>query len=66
MADSFNMLQEQVRDAAFSLDEARENMRVARAELLARHVQIVPRPISRAPLRCWRVACCRPLPIHLR
>jgi len=40
MADSFNMLQEQVRDAAFSLDEARENMRVARAELLARHVQI--------------------------
>ena len=40
MADSFNMLQEQVRDAAFGLDEARENMRVARAELLARHVQI--------------------------
>ena len=35
MADSFNMLQEQVRDAAFSLDEARENMRTARAELLA-------------------------------
>ena len=34
------MLQEQVRDAAFSLDEARENMRTARAELMARHAQI--------------------------
>ena len=34
MADSFNMLQEQVRDAALGLDEARENMRTARAELL--------------------------------
>ncbi len=40
MADSFNLLQEQVRDAAFGLDEARENMRTARAELLARHEQI--------------------------
>ena len=40
MADSFNMLQEQVRDAAFGLDEARENMRTARAELMARHAQI--------------------------
>ena len=40
MADSFNLLQEQVRDAAHGLDEARENMRTARAELLARHAQI--------------------------
>jgi len=34
MAASFNLLQEQVKDAAFGLDEARENMRTARAELL--------------------------------
>jgi diguanylate cyclase (GGDEF)-like protein len=40
MADSFNLLQEQVRDAALGLDEARDNMRIARAELLARHAQI--------------------------
>ena len=40
MADSFNLLQEQVRDAALGLDEARENMRTARAELMARHEQI--------------------------
>ncbi len=40
MAESFNMLQEQVQDAAFGLDEARENMRTARAELLERHEQI--------------------------
>jgi diguanylate cyclase (GGDEF)-like protein len=40
MADSFNVLQEQVKDAAHGLDEARENMRTARAELLARHEQI--------------------------
>ncbi len=40
MAESFNVLQEQVRDAAFGLDEARENMRTARAELLERHEQI--------------------------
>ena len=37
MAESFNMLQEEVRDAALGLDEARENMRTARAELIARH-----------------------------
>ena len=37
---SFNLLQEQVRDAAFGLDEARENMRTARAELLERHEEI--------------------------
>ena len=40
MAESFNLLQERVRDAAVGLDEARENMRVARAELLERHEQI--------------------------
>jgi len=40
MAASFNLLQEQVKDAAFGLEEARENMRVARAELLERHEQI--------------------------
>jgi diguanylate cyclase (GGDEF)-like protein len=40
MAESFNVLQEKVKDAALSLDEARENMRSARAELLKRHEQI--------------------------
>jgi len=40
MAASFNLLQEQVRDAAFGLDEARENMRTARAERLERHEEI--------------------------
>ena len=37
MAENFNVLQEEVREAAFGLDEARENLRTARAELLARH-----------------------------
>jgi diguanylate cyclase (GGDEF)-like protein len=40
MAASFNLLQEQMKDAALGLDEARENMRTARAELLERHEQI--------------------------
>ncbi len=40
MAASFNLLQEQVKDAALGLDEARENMHTARAELLQRHEQI--------------------------
>jgi len=40
MAENFNVLQERVRDAAWGLDEARENMRTARAELLARHEEI--------------------------
>ena len=40
MADSFNVLQDRVKEAALGLDEARENMRTARAELLARHEQI--------------------------
>ena len=33
MGESFNILQERVREAALSLDDARENMRVARAEV---------------------------------
>ena len=40
MAESFNVLQEEVKEAALGLDEARENMRTARAELIARHEQI--------------------------
>ncbi|WP_210251912.1 amino acid permease [Hyphomicrobium album] len=40
MADNFNVMQERVKDAAYGLDEARENMRKARAELLARHAEI--------------------------
>ena len=37
MAENFNVLQEEVREAAVGLDEAREKLRGARAELLARH-----------------------------
>ena len=37
MAESFNVLQEEVREAALGLDEAREKLRAARAELLGRH-----------------------------
>ncbi len=40
MAESFNVLQEEVRKAAISLGEARDKMLVARAELLARHEEI--------------------------
>ena len=40
MAESFNLLQDKVREAAHGLDEARENMNVARTELMARHEQI--------------------------
>ncbi len=40
MADSFNVLQEEVRKAALSLGEARDKMQIARAELLARHEEI--------------------------
>ncbi len=40
MAESFNVLQEEVRGAAVSLGEARENLRTARAELIARHEYI--------------------------
>jgi diguanylate cyclase (GGDEF)-like protein len=40
MAQSFNVLQEEVRDAAVGLGEAREKIRTARAELLARHEYI--------------------------
>jgi diguanylate cyclase (GGDEF)-like protein len=37
MAESFNVLQAEVREAALGLGEAREKLRAARAELLARH-----------------------------
>jgi diguanylate cyclase (GGDEF)-like protein len=37
MAESFNVLQKEVREAALGLGEAREKLRAARAELLARH-----------------------------
>jgi diguanylate cyclase (GGDEF)-like protein len=40
MAETFNVLQEEVRKAALSLGEAREKMQVARAELLERHTEI--------------------------
>ena len=37
MAESFNVLQDEMRKAALGLGEARENLRAARGELLARH-----------------------------
>lgn len=40
MAESFNILQEEVREAALSLDDAREKLDAARSELLARHEEI--------------------------
>jgi diguanylate cyclase (GGDEF)-like protein len=40
MAESFNLLQDKVKEAAHGLDEARENMHVARTELMARHEEI--------------------------
>jgi diguanylate cyclase (GGDEF)-like protein len=40
MGESFNILQEEVKEAALGLDEAREKMHTARSELLARHEQI--------------------------
>jgi diguanylate cyclase (GGDEF)-like protein len=40
MAESFNVLQEEVRKAAISLGEARDKMQVARAEITARHEEI--------------------------
>ena len=40
MGTSFNILQEEVKGAALGLDEAREKMRAARMQLLARHDQI--------------------------
>jgi diguanylate cyclase (GGDEF)-like protein len=41
MGESFNALQQEVKEAALGLDEAREKMRTARTELLERHEQIV-------------------------
>lgn len=40
MAESFNVLQDEVKEAAHGLDDAREKLRNARAELLARHEEI--------------------------
>jgi diguanylate cyclase (GGDEF)-like protein len=40
MGESFNVLQEEVREAALGLEEARDKMYTARAELLARHQEI--------------------------
>jgi diguanylate cyclase (GGDEF)-like protein len=40
MAESFNILQEEVRQAALGLEEARENLHAAREELMARHKEI--------------------------
>jgi len=40
MGESFNVLQEEVREAAIGLEEARDKMYTARAELLARHQEI--------------------------
>ena len=40
MAKDFNVLQQEVHEAALSLDHARENMVRARAELMARHATI--------------------------
>jgi diguanylate cyclase (GGDEF)-like protein len=40
MGESFNVLQQEVKEAALGLDEAREKMDTARAELLTRHAEI--------------------------
>jgi diguanylate cyclase (GGDEF)-like protein len=40
MAESFNVLQNEVKEAAHGLDDAREKLRHARAELLAQHEEI--------------------------
>jgi diguanylate cyclase (GGDEF)-like protein len=40
MGESFNILQDEVKMAALGLDEARDKMHAARAELLARHAEI--------------------------
>jgi diguanylate cyclase (GGDEF)-like protein len=40
MAESLNLLQDEVKKAAYSLDGAREKMQIARAELVARHEEI--------------------------
>jgi diguanylate cyclase (GGDEF)-like protein len=40
MGSSFNVLQEEVKEAALGLDKAREKMHAARAELMARHQEI--------------------------
>lgn len=40
MAESFNLLLDKVKEAAYGLDEARENMHVARTKLMAQHEEI--------------------------
>ena len=45
MAESFNLLQDKVVEAAHGLDEARKNMHVARTEPMARHEE----------MRIWRI-----------
>jgi diguanylate cyclase (GGDEF)-like protein len=40
MGESFNILQEEVKEAALGLDEAREKLHAARTELMTRHEQI--------------------------
>ena len=40
MAESFNLLQDKVKEAVHGLDEAREKLQTARTELLARHEEI--------------------------
>ncbi|MFC7051247.1 amino acid permease [Hansschlegelia quercus] len=40
MGHSFNILQDKVQDAAYGLDRARESLRAARTELMARHHEI--------------------------
>jgi diguanylate cyclase (GGDEF)-like protein len=40
MGQSFNILQEEVKEAALGLDQAREKMHAARVELMARHEEI--------------------------
>ena len=40
MGESFNVLQQEVKEAALGLDEARQKMHTARAELLSKHEQI--------------------------
>jgi GGDEF domain-containing protein len=41
MGESFNVLQQEVKEAALGLDEAREKMRAKRADVMEKHAQIV-------------------------
>ena len=65
MAGSFNVLQEEVREAALGLDEARDKLHAARTELLARHEEIahlahhdaLTNLPNRSALSIWLAAC---------